>query len=686
MMILSGGLSARSLLAMFAVWLVAGGLVVASVTVPERASAQTGQPWQQLGIDIDGAAAGDESGQAVDISSDGATVIVGAPRAGSFGGQVSVFQFDGSGWAQLGSDIDGNPGEVLGEGVAISADGTRIVVGGSSIGQVFDWDGSSWNQSGSFSTGPITDVDISDSGDRVVFSSWGPGSTPVVQVSTYELVGSSWNLLGAVLDGGHSGSDNGTSVALSGDGSTVIVGAPDFIAAPGLARIFRWDGAAWQQLGSDLQSSEVGYGWAVDIANDGNTVVVGSSGQTFGSSAPSVAEVHRWNGSAWVQLGADFQSVSLGIDPFGGLDIFDTNGRGVGLSGDGNSVVIGAPAFGSSFPGMVRAFDWDGTAWAQSGLDLIGEANGDSFGDSVAMSSDGSRIVAGAPRNDGGGSDAGHVRVFEFSTPAALCNGLVVDVDISAGDSPTFGDDVILGTSGPDLINGLAGNDTICGEGGDDILNGGSGVDIIFGGDGDDTIGGQGDADTLYGEGGADRLNGGVGEDTLWGGDGDDDLRGQGDADTLNGEAGVDNLFGGSGNDTLNTGDGGNLGTSQFVRGQGNNDVITGSPQADDLEGGSGLDELFGEGGDDRLRGGNASDDLYGGPGNDTLEGGASRDFLYGGIGNDELAGGTGNDDLFGEAGADDLNGQGDTDLCDGGADTDTDTATATCETLTNVP
>lgn len=269
-----------------------------------------------------------------------------------------------------------------------------------------------------------------------------------------------------------------------------------------------------------------------------------------------------------------------------------------------------------------------------------------------------------------------------------LCDGLAITVDIGAGDQPTNGADVILGTAGDDVINGLAGDDTICGLGGADTINGGGGADTIFGGDGDDTIGGQGDADTLHGQGDNDRLNGGVGNDQLFGGPGQDDLRGQGDNDTMHGGDDIDQFFGGSGNDTINTDDGGNLGTAMVVNGGGNNDIITGSPQNDLILGQFGLDELYGMGGDDTLNGGGGSDDLYGGAGNDTLIGAANRDFLYGGDDNDTLNGGTGDDDLFGESGDDTLNGQGNTDLCDGGTTGQTagDTATTTCETQTNIP
>jgi len=53
--------------------------------------------------------------------------------------------------------------------------------------------------------------------------------------------------------------------------------------------------------------------------------------------------------------------------------------------------------------------------WAQIGADIDGEAAGDFSGISVAMSSDGSRVVVGGYRNDGvNGTDSGHVRIFDF--------------------------------------------------------------------------------------------------------------------------------------------------------------------------------------------------------------------------------------------------------------------------------
>ena len=180
-------------------------------------------------------------------------------------------------------------------------------------------------------------------------------------------------------------------------------------------------------------------------------------------------------------------------------------------------------------------FELVGTSWTQVVADIQGQSSGDRSGTSVAISDDGNTIAVGSPFDDDNGTNTGDVRAFRLSQPnAASCNGLTVTVNIGAGQLPTVGDDVILGTSGADVINALGGDDTICALGGNDTINGGGGIDTVFGDDGDD------------------RLNGNAGNDVLNGGDGEDTLRGQNGNDTLNGENDDDDLIGGVGIDELN--------------------------------------------------------------------------------------------------------------------------------------
>jgi hypothetical protein len=81
-------------------------------------------------------------------------------------------------------------------------------------------------------------------------------------------------------------------------------------------------------------------------------------------------------------------------------------------------VAIGAPfndGTGSD-AGHVRVYDWNsGTSvWTYQGQDIDGEAAGDESGWSVSMSSDGTRVAIGAYSNDANGSYSGHTRVYSL--------------------------------------------------------------------------------------------------------------------------------------------------------------------------------------------------------------------------------------------------------------------------------
>ncbi|GIR59660.1 MAG: hypothetical protein CM15mP65_22410 [Crocinitomicaceae bacterium] len=54
-------------------------------------------------------------------------------------------------------------------------------------------------------------------------------------------------------------------------------------------------------------------------------------------------------------------------------------------------------------------------SWTQVGADIDGEAADDRFGYAVSIDDAGDRIVVGAINNDGGGSNSGHVRVYDLS-------------------------------------------------------------------------------------------------------------------------------------------------------------------------------------------------------------------------------------------------------------------------------
>ena len=94
--------------------------------------------WKQIGQDIDGEAAYDQSGMAVSLSADGKTLAIGAngngvnDDNGAGAGHVRVYHMNdtGSSWKKIGLDIDGeSAGDQSGYSVSLSADGKTVAIG-----------------------------------------------------------------------------------------------------------------------------------------------------------------------------------------------------------------------------------------------------------------------------------------------------------------------------------------------------------------------------------------------------------------------------------------------------------------------------------------------------------------------------------------------------------------------------
>lgn len=137
----------------------------------------------------------------------------------------------------------------------------------------------------------------------------------------------------------------------------------------------------------------------------------------------------------WTQLGSAVQGDSAN----------DQLGRSIAMSAEGN--ILAAGAMSANGTGRVRVFQY-GTDWVQIGQDLDGEATGDSFGRSVALSADGTVVASGATLNNGvNGNQSGHVRVFQYNVANNKWTQLGQDLDGEGGDD-RFGYSVALSDDG----------------------------------------------------------------------------------------------------------------------------------------------------------------------------------------------------------------------------------------------
>jgi hypothetical protein len=267
--------------------------------------------WEQVGQDIAGEAIGDEFGFSVSISDDGETIAVGAPsndgKNGEHSGHVRIYHLadDGASWEQIGEDIDGDAAyDNSGWSVSLSANGSIVAIGtvfaaigGVIAGQVkvyrIDGGGSSWEQLGESIYGDnLNDqfgysVDISPDGNSLAVGtsmSDGPGYAKVFSLENGgdDLGAADWKQVGLTINGDLFG----YSVSLSDDAQTLAVGAPwangkdgDYV---GRVSIYRMEDSesVWKQIGEDIEG-EAAYDWSgvsVSLSANGTTVAISSDG------------------------------------------------------------------------------------------------------------------------------------------------------------------------------------------------------------------------------------------------------------------------------------------------------------------------------------------------------------------------------------------------------------------------
>jgi hypothetical protein len=202
----------------------------------------------------------------------------------------------------------------------------------------------------------------------------------------------------------------GTSVAISGDGNTAIVGArsedPGGVGNAGSAYIFTYSGGTWSEQAKLVASDKAvndAFGWSVSISSDGNTAIVGAmADDTYTGSA----YIFTRSGGSWGQ-----QKITASDKV-----VYDYFGYNVSISGDGNTAIVGAHQDDSN-RGSAYIFTRSGSSWSeQQKITASDKAADDRFGYSVGISSDGTTAIVGAVVEDPGGvGDAGSAYIFTYS-------------------------------------------------------------------------------------------------------------------------------------------------------------------------------------------------------------------------------------------------------------------------------
>lgn len=268
-----------------------------------------GTDWTQMGQDIDGEYSHDYFGHTLQLSGAGDVIAVGAPEYDAVNpaiedaGYVRILCYEhfSDTWIQKGEPIVGEGiGDSNGFSVALSFDGDIVAVGA---------------------------PDNDNNGDNIGYA------------RVFKLLSGQWVQIGEDIDGEAAGDRSGYAVDLSDDGKIIAIGATLNDAAnnykdQGHVRVWEWNGAAWLQKGDDVDGyyGDEHKGYSVALSSDGLTLAVGAPNDC--SSLGNV-EVFTYSSttSTWEPKGEKLY----------GEDYSDRFGEAVSLSNDGNKLAVGSP-------------------------------------------------------------------------------------------------------------------------------------------------------------------------------------------------------------------------------------------------------------------------------------------------------------------------------------------------------
>lgn len=366
---------------------------------------------------------------------------------------------------------DGALNGEFGDSVAVSADGRTALIGspgddgGAGAAWVFTRTESTWTQQGGKLTGK-EEVAGDAFGSSVALSA--DGNTALIgAVGVAELAGAAWvftrgesgewSQQGAKLTGGEEGVGGylGFSVALSADGNTALIGGPGDDEKAGSAWVFTRSSSTWAQQGKKLTGSNISspryFGASVALSADANTALIGGPGD--GELTGAAWVFTRSELGEWAQQGERLMGAGTSGKPYFGVSL--------ALSAAGNTALIGGPADGEQ-AGAAWVFTRSESTWTQQGEKLTGggESGKGSFGSSVALSPEGETALIGAPM-DGEGTGAAWVFTRAQSAWAQQGEKLIGSGESGAGEFglsvalSSEGETALIGGPGPTLGEGV---------------------------------------------------------------------------------------------------------------------------------------------------------------------------------------------------------------------------------------
>jgi hypothetical protein len=334
-------------------------------------------------------------GDSLQISADGLTVAVGGPTDNTDIGAVWIWVLNSFTWSQQAKLVGSNAVGSLQRVIAMSADGSTVVIGGSSdnsgIGHVwiFVRVGVVWSMEADIIPSPsVTNAGASGaiSADGNILAFGAPlDSSSNGAVWIFARSETKWNLSQKILGSG--GQQLGVSCQMSSDGTVLVVGHGASVPIAVYSNI----SGSYALINPPSSVGGNSTFTNLSLNANGRTLAVGNP--TASSNVGSVA-VFTFANNNWTQ-----ETALVGLGGSG----FPQQGTATVLSADGNTLIISGP-FDNSTAGTCWVFRRLNGNWQQVGPKIVGPTaiGAAKQGGSLGISSDGHILGIGGPLDNSG--------------------------------------------------------------------------------------------------------------------------------------------------------------------------------------------------------------------------------------------------------------------------------------------
>jgi len=207
-------------------------------------------------------------------------------------------------------------------------------------------------------------------------------------------------------------------ISLSNDGTIMAVGSYN---SQGSVQVYQYNDNMWKPYGNEIVDTSAGEnGWSVSLSGDGNIVAIGSPSTNYSTTFGSV-QVYQYdeNMDVWQPYGNKI------VSPSGK---YESAGYSVSLSNDGTIIAVSYNDYINKI-GSTQVYHYSPVTngWNPMGAEFFNNvtdySSGQTLGQTVALSSDGTIVAIGLPffpstfkTVENGGGSAGLVQVYKLYT------------------------------------------------------------------------------------------------------------------------------------------------------------------------------------------------------------------------------------------------------------------------------